>query len=219
MKAESKNELQRLVAEGHDSQITKEVIVASLRHQGITTSLSLNFTPNSVGAAFWICLVFPLPSASSRPATYSRSLLSRTTGATATSAGRYSSTGIVVAVVQRVALMPVTIGTTRWPTTLLGRAARLALLQQVRRDVLQRIPGEGRMLGRRGPCRAGLQFQAEGYDNRADGEHEWRFCSKCRVIFHNLGGTKQGVCAAGGGHVAAGNSYRYILDDSERFDY
>jgi hypothetical protein len=73
----------------------------------------------------------------------------------------------------------------------------------------------------KGVCPAGGSHFAQGFnfslrsDGRAVGEHEWRFCTKCEVLFHNAS-SNIGACAAGGGHNPAGNLY--VLDDSVRID-
>lgn len=44
-------------------------------------------------------------------------------------------------------------------------------------------------------------------------QRNWRFCAKCRSLFYNEGGNN-GVCPAGGAHVARGWDF-YLLADPE----
>jgi len=49
------------------------------------------------------------------------------------------------------------------------------------------------------------------YDSRGPGQPNWRFCNKCEALFFD-GYPQKGVCAAGGGHVAAGYNFTLRYD-------
>jgi hypothetical protein len=49
------------------------------------------------------------------------------------------------------------------------------------------------------------------YDSRGPGQPDWRFCNKCEALFFD-GYPQKGVCAAGGGHVAAGYNFTLRYD-------
>jgi hypothetical protein len=49
------------------------------------------------------------------------------------------------------------------------------------------------------------------YDSQGPGQPDWRFCNKCQALFFD-GYPHKGVCAAGGGHVAAGYNFTLRYD-------
>jgi hypothetical protein len=49
------------------------------------------------------------------------------------------------------------------------------------------------------------------YNSRGPGQPNWRFCNKCEALFFD-GYPQKGVCAAGGGHVAAGYNFTLRYD-------
>jgi hypothetical protein len=49
------------------------------------------------------------------------------------------------------------------------------------------------------------------YNSAGPGQHDWRFCNKCQALFFD-GYPQKGVCAAGGGHVAAGYNFTLRYD-------
>jgi hypothetical protein len=65
------------------------------------------------------------------------------------------------------------------------------------------------------PHTAGEADHSDGfiltYDSPGPGQHDWRFCNKCHALFFD-GYPQKGVCAAGGGHVAAGYNFTLRYD-------
>jgi hypothetical protein len=64
-------------------------------------------------------------------------------------------------------------------------------------------PGRTAHEGERGDFK---KYQVTHGDPSGPGQGEWRFCRKCSVLFYN-GFPQKGVCAAGGGHEAAGLNF------------
>jgi hypothetical protein len=56
---------------------------------------------------------------------------------------------------------------------------------------------------------AGYNFTLR-HDAKADGDKDWRYWSRCEVLYFEEFSKKTGLCAAGGRHVAAG--YNFVLD-------
>jgi hypothetical protein len=67
----------------------------------------------------------------------------------------------------------------------------------------------------KGAHSAGESSDGDGYhltyNSPGPGQPEWRYCNKCQSLFYN-GYPQKGVCAAGGGHVAAGYNFTLRYD-------
>jgi hypothetical protein len=55
------------------------------------------------------------------------------------------------------------------------------------------------------------------FDTLVTGQHNWRFCNKCRGLWFN-GRPTNGVCPAGGSHTSAGSGDYSLITQSPNFD-